>query len=168
MNKRGKAISISGIIIFLLTTFIFFMMTKDRVAATWISLFFLLFAEIILFGGFIMIEYLVDKGSPIVIRAGCGFVLVAYSIISIIASMYYIISAIESVKPLIIIQVVLLGIAVILFTIFYTISVSIKDSNDKVINATVRVSLVVDKLNLLSQDINNINIKSSWQRFLMI
>lgn len=159
MNKRGKAISISGIIVFLLTTFVFLMMTKDRVAATWISLFFLLFTEIILFGGFIIIEYLVNKRSPIIIRAGGGFVLVAHSIISIIVSMYYIISAIESVKPLITIHVVLLGSAVILFTIFYTISVSIKGSNNKVINATVRVNLVVEKLNLLSQDINNYKYK---------
>lgn len=155
MNKRSQIISICGMIMFILTTFMFFMMTKDRIESTWISLFFLLFAEMILFGGFIMIEYLADKASQIVIRSGCGFVLLAYSIISIIVSMYYIISVKESVKPLITIQVVLLVIAGILLAVFYTTSVSIKDNSDKVINATERVSSVVDKLNLLSQDVSN-------------
>lgn len=159
MNKRGKTISISGIIMFVLTILMFFMMTNDRVTSTWISLFFLLFAEIILFGGFLMIEYLADKASHIVIRSGCGFVLVAYSIISTIVSMYYIISVKESVKLLLTIQIVLLGIAVILFAVFYTASVRIKDSSDKVIKATIRVSSIVDKLNLLSQDVNNVKFK---------
>jgi hypothetical protein len=159
MNNRGKIFSISGIIMFVLTIFMFFMMTNDRVSSTWISLFFLLFAEIILFGGFLMVEYLAEKASQIVIRSGCGFVLVAYSIISIIVSIYYIISVKESVKPLITIQIVILGIAGILFAVFYITSVSIKDSSNEVINAGVRVSSVVDKLNLLSQDVSNAKYK---------
>lgn len=163
MNKRGKAISISGIIMFLITIFVFFMMTKDRVATTWISLLFLLFAEVTLFGGLIIIEYLADKTSQIIIRAGCGFVLIAYSIISIIVSMYYIISVKESVKPLMTIQVVLLGIAVILFIVLYITSVSVKDSSDKVVNSTVRVNSGIDKLNLLSQDVSNIKYKKQLE-----
>ncbi len=164
MNKRGKTILISGIIMFAITIFVFFMMTKDRVATTWISLLFLLFAEITLFGGLIIIEYLAEKTSQIVIRAGCGFILVAYSIISIIVSMYYIISVKESVKLLMTIQVVLLGIAVILFIVFYTTSVSVKVSSDKVINATVKVSSVIDKLNLLSQDVSNVKYKKQIEK----
>jgi hypothetical protein len=164
MNKRGKTISISGIIMFVLTIFIFFMMTNDKVASTWISLFFLLFAEIILFGGFLMIEYLADKASQIVIRSGCGFVLIVYSIISIIVSMYYIISAKESVKILITIQIAALAIAGVLFAAFYTISVSIKERSDKVINATVRVNSVVDKLKILSQDVNNAKYKKQLSK----
>lgn len=155
MNKRGKIFRLCGIIVFILTIFIFFMMTKDRVSATWISLIFLLFVEIILFCGLTMLEYLATKASQIVIRAGCGGVLLIYSIISMIVSVYYIISVQESVKLLATIQVVLFGIAAILFVVFYKTSVRIKEGSDEVINVAVKLSSIVDKFNLLSQDPSN-------------
>jgi len=155
MKKRVNTILISGIVMLILTNFIFFIVTNERELVTWVSLIFLLLAEIMLFGGLILIEYLANKVSPIVMRAGFGSSLIICSIISMIASLFYIMSENESVKPILIIQAVLLAIIIILFFVFYTASGSVKASSNKVINTTIRVSSFVDKLNHLSQDVNN-------------
>jgi hypothetical protein len=155
MKKRVNTILISGIVVFMLTSFIFFIATNERELVTWVSFCFLLLTEIILFGGLILIEYLATKVSPIVMRAGFGSSLVICSIISMIVSMFYIVSENESVKPILIIQAILLAIIIILFFVFYTTSGSVKVSSDKVINTTIRISSFIDKLNSLSKDGNN-------------
>lgn len=155
MKKKINTILISGIVMFIFTSFIFFIATNERELVTWISFYFLLLTEIILFGGLILIEYLANKVSPIVMRAGFGSSLVICSIISMIVSLFYIMSENESVEPILIIQAVLLAIIIILFFVFYTTSGSVKASSNKVMNATIKISSFIDKLNNLSQDANN-------------
>lgn len=155
MKKNVNTILISGVVVFVLTCFLFFILTNERELVTWISFYFLLLAEIILFGGFILIEYLANKVSPIVMRAGFGSSLIICSIISMIVSVYYIMSENESVKPVLAIQVILLAIIIILFFVFYNISGGVKVKSNKIINATARTSLFIDKLNSLSKDEKN-------------
>lgn len=155
MKKRVSTILISGIVILILTNFIFFIVTNERELVTWVSFFFLLLTEIILSGGLILIEYLENKVSAIVMRAGFGSSLVICSIISMITSLFYIMSEEESVRPILTIQAMLLAIIIVLFFVFYTTAGRVKASSSKVINATERVSSFVDKINHLSQDVNN-------------
>ncbi len=155
MNKRGKVFLVSGTLIILLTIFLFFILTEERVTMTWLSFEFLLFAECVLFGGLMIIEHLSSKTSQIILRSGGGFTLIVYSTISMIVSLFYMILVRKSVRSFFSIQAVLIVVAVILFIIIITTANSVKENNDKILNTTNKMNGILDKINLLKNDLQN-------------
>jgi hypothetical protein len=157
MNKRSNTLLISGLLIILLTIFIFFIATENRITITWLCFVFMLLAELILFGTFILVEYYSSKTSQIVLRSGCTFTALAYSMLSILISIIYLISDNEKVKLYLVLQFILLAITLILLMIFFTTANSVKLNNDKTIYSCSKINSIVDKITLINN--NNQNTK---------
>lgn len=157
MNNRIKAFSIIGLLVEVLTIFIFFMLIKDRTSISWICLIFMLLAELILFGGHVSIEYIAQRSSQIIIRAGIGVTLVGYGIISFLISLMFIKSERESIKYFISLQATLLVFITVLIIVFIISGNKVKQDSNKVLNATNRINIFIERINLLKIDSNNKN-----------
>jgi len=150
-NRRVFVLGISGIII-LLVTIILFALLKPAECNSSISLGlgFLLFAEVVLFGGLISLEFM--QGSQIISRVGCGTVTIGYAVISAMTAIVCMIENTDSVKLFWIIEIVLTAIAVISFIIFMVISESVRSKDDKVIKSISNITAMVDSLTILSDN----------------
>lgn len=155
MNRREKIFGIVGIIVLLVTVLLYFMITKDRTSTSYMSFIILLLVEIILFSGLILIERQAEKLSQIILRAGCGGVLLIYSVIAVIVSLVFIATNKDAMRTLITVHIFLLSLATIVVVIFYTTSESVKKRDDKGLNAIARANEVADKLTLMWQNTNN-------------
>lgn len=156
MNRRIKAFRIIGEIIVTVTILLYFMSTKHRTLTSYTSFSILLLAEIIFFGGWILIERNANEYSQIMLRAGCGVVLSIYSMIASVVSIIFICgNKVVLMGLLINIQVLLLVAAIVLMIVFRTIAKGVKQSDDKVIQAVSRANGVMHRLTLLSQEKQN-------------
>ncbi len=155
MNRRIKTISISGILVFLLTVFLFFMVIQERIMIKWIYFIFILLAEIILFGGLMLIEAYSTKTSQLIWRIGGGASILAYSVISIFISLIYMLVPLNYSNSFLILQAILLVIAAIAIIVFYTTGNSIKESDDKVLDSINRLNNIIDRLDLIRKDVKN-------------
>ncbi|MBW6411379.1 hypothetical protein [Clostridium weizhouense] len=162
MNNRIKAFSIIGLLIEVLTIFIFFMLTKDRTSISWICLIFMLLAELILFAGHASIEYIAQRSSQIIIRAGIGVTLVGYGVISFLISLMFIKAEGEYIKYFISLQATLLIFTAVLIIVFIISGNKIRQDSNKVLNATNKISIFIERINLLKVDPNNKN----YEKFL--
>lgn len=155
MNHRSKAIAIIGAILLALTMLLFFVAPDHRLVITWVGFIFIILSEIILFVGLILIEYLADDVSPIIIRAGAGTTLIVCTILSILSSIFFIITKSESVKAFVVIQGILGVILAIILVVSYTSAKSVKINSDQVVNSVATIEFLISKLNLLKDDKKN-------------
>lgn len=155
MNKNCKIILISSILIFALTIFPFFNLTKKRIDITWLGFTYILIAELLLFGGLILIEYLAHNNSQIIIRVGIGFTIISYAIVSIVTSIVYMKSANNSIHIFMVIQNILIVIMFIISFIFYAAAKAFKVDNDKILDTSNRMLNIIGKLNLLKSNNHN-------------
>lgn len=126
MKLRGKVILISGLVVFIITNVFFFMLTKERSNITWLGYVFILFAEVDFFGGLVLIEFLANKNSQIIIRTGIGFTITAYMLLTIVVSLIYMIFSINRIASFLAIQLTIFAIAFILSVIFYGTAKAVK------------------------------------------
>lgn len=150
--KEKRSIAIGGIgIVFLLASVILFIITReDGVKISEILGFgFMIYAELVVFGGLIAIECIANKNSQIMIRSGLGGTLTLYGIITFSIAFVYMCLKTDGVKFFLIIQILLFAVASALLIAFYVTSQSIKKSDDKILNAVARVSDMIDDLSLL-------------------
>lgn len=152
MNKRSKALLMIGTMIVLLSIFLFFMLTEDRITITWMGFAFILFVEIVLFGGLVLIEFLSHSVSQIMIRIIGGIALLGYASLSIIISIIYMSVESEAVRTYLVIQVILAVVLVIILVVAFISALSVKSNDSRVVSATTLISSYVDKLNLLKSD----------------
>lgn len=155
MNRRVRTISISGILVMALTVFLFFMITHERIIITWLGFTFILLAEIILFGGLLLIEIYAPKASQIVWRVGGVISVAAYSVISIIISLIYMGMSFTHYNSFIILQAILFVIAAIAVLVFLSVGKSISEKDDKVSEAMSEMNVIIDKVDLLRKDPKN-------------
>ncbi|NFG62001.1 hypothetical protein [Clostridium sp. CMCC3677] len=155
MNNRVKLFSIIGILIEILTVFLFFMLTKDRTSIVWLCLIFMILSELILFGGYILIEYIAQKSSQIIIRAGVGTTLFGYWIISFVTSLVFINLEKDFIKYFISLQLIFIILETILIISLITGANKVKQDSDKVLQATGYINTFIDRINLLKNNINN-------------
>lgn len=114
MNKRSKSLSAIAIICLIVTVVLFFILTSERNISQWAGLVTMLAAELILFGGAIYLELMVEKSSQIILRVVCGLALLIFSGISIIVSIICIVIRPEHLKAFTGIQILLLAMMLIL------------------------------------------------------
>ena len=150
--RRTKTISVSGILLFLLTIVLFFLLTNDRILITWLGFGFMLFAELVFFGGLILIETASANLSQITARAG-GYVVL--SIYSVIVSLVFMLIKPETASVFWSIQSVLLVIAGILLLVIMTSAKSIHEKDIKVLNSLKKVGAISERLTLLMEDDGN-------------
>lgn len=152
-NKRSLIFGIVGIII-LFATIIIYAITWDSNASTSyiLGFCFMIFAELVLFGGLIGIEVLSRNSSQIIIRTGCGGSLIAYSFVVFVSSWIYMISDTDKVKSFWVLQVALFAVLAISITIFCVTSRSVKEKDSKILESVTRVNEMVDSLKLLESN----------------
>ena len=155
MNNRIKAIIIIGSLTFLFSIFLYFMIPIERVTIIWFGMIFILLAEIIFFGGLILIEYISKSVSQVFIRSFGGAAVIVIPIISVAVSMIFMITKSESFNMFIIIQVSLIVILSIIAVIAYYVSLGIKKESDNVLKSVSELNAMIGKLNLLRNDNSN-------------
>ncbi|UWP60790.1 hypothetical protein [Ruminococcus gauvreauii] len=129
-NKRSKLLLSLGSVLVIATVLSFLLIGKESMnTKKWISFTFVLFAEIIFFSGMIMIERLADKSEQIILRAGGGSVIAAYSAVVIVISLIYMNFSNAGLKGFLIIQIILFAVALILEILFVHIAKEIMKKN---------------------------------------
>lgn len=155
MNKREKVITISGILILLLTAFLFFLLTADRPTLLWTSWGFMLWAEIAFMGGFLLIERIAKSTNQVIFRSGFGVVLTVYFVLSMVLSLTAALNKSFDLKWLWAFQVVLLVILLILAMLFYLSADRVRRSNNVVAGNMTMVNDMLGRINMLKGDERN-------------
>ena len=129
--RREKAIGLSGIIVLAVTIILYLLMSSHRNLLSYVTFAMILLSETILFAGLIAIEKWANRTSQIILRAGCGTALVIYTVVSLVISLIYMITDVQSIKVFIFLQVVLLAILAILEIALFTVAINVKKDEDK-------------------------------------
>ena len=152
MTLRVKVLHLSGMVILIATLLIVLINTRDWSGITAAAFLFMLWSEIVLFGGLIMIERLAARTSQILLRAGGGITVAAYSVITFVVSLVYMLSFKEAARSFFTLQFILLALAAILCMAFFAIGKSTKASNDAVSNSRSFHEDHINRLNILKAD----------------
>lgn len=125
MNRRAKVFLIIGAVSILVTLLVALINITvwDGVALP--AVLFLLLAELVLFGGFALIERLAEKTAQVFFRAGCGVTLVFYFVLSCTSSLVFLFWFAQALAPFYTIQLILAALAAILCIVFFSTGKSI-------------------------------------------
>jgi hypothetical protein len=155
MSKRENIITISGILTLLLTIFLFFWLTVDRPLLVCTGFGFILWAEIVLFGGLVFVEKISKRTFPIIFRSGVVTVLTTYSILSIIISLMAANKILFDLKSIWTLQAILTVISMILIMVFYQLAEGVRKSNNVVSGTATMVNDILGRINILKVDESN-------------
>lgn len=155
MKNRNNAISIIGVIVVIFTGILFALLTKDRTTSMFICLGFIVGAEIVFFGGLLIIEYLSRTTSQIILRTVCGITLGVCSLASVLVSCVYMGRDVDSLRWFYSWQLIIWVLAIVVITIGYFTASSVKNSDTKTMKAVVTLTNVVNLLTSLSVDSRN-------------
>ena len=151
-DRRNKTTALIGILVFLVTIFLFFILTEDTTIVSWVSLIFIIVAEIGLFGGLIIADILADKSAGVMMRSGINGVLSIYAIVSIITSIVFMINANDTVKALITIQIVIAAVSAILIILITSISKSVGENSKNVFKSVNKIQELTNKAAILQDN----------------
>ena len=155
MKNRNNAISIIGVTLVIFTAILFSLLTEDRTRTMFICLGFIVGAEIVFFGGLLLIEYLSRTTSQIILRTVCGITLSIGSLASILVSCIYIGRDVDSLRGFYSWQLIIWVLAIVVLTIGYFTASSVNNSDSRTMNAVMTLAVVVDQLTSLSDDSRN-------------
>lgn len=155
MKNRNNAISIIGVTLVIFTAILFALLTEDRTRTMFICLGFIVGAEIVFFGGLLLIEYLSKTTSQIILRTVCGITLSIGSLASILVSCIYIGRDVDSLRGFYSWQLIIWVLAIVVLTIGYFTASSVNNSDSRTMNAVMTLAVVVDQLTTLSDDSRN-------------
>lgn len=155
MKNRNNAISIIGVTLVIFTAILFSLLTEDRTRTMFICLGFIVGAEIVFFGGLLLIEYLSRTTSQIILRTVCGITLSIGSLASILVSCIYIGRDVDSLRGFYSWQLIIWVLAIVVLTIGYFTASSVNNSDSRTMNAVMTLAVVVDQLTTLSDDSRN-------------
>lgn len=155
MKNRNNAISIIGVTLVIFTAILFALLTEDRTRTMFICLGFIVGAEIVFFGGLLLIEYLSRTTSQIILRTVCGITLSIGSLASILVSCIYIGRDVDSLRGFYSWQLIIWVLAIVVLTIGYFTASSVNNSDSRTMNAVMTLAVVVDQLTTLSDDSRN-------------
>lgn len=155
MKNRNNAISIIGVTLVIFTAILFALLTEDRTRTMFICLGFIVGAEIVFFGGLLLIEYLSKTTSQIILRTVCGITLGIGSLASILVSCIYISRDVDILRGFYSWQLIIWVLAIVVLTIGYFTASSVNNSDSRTMNAVMTLAVVVDQLTTLSDDSRN-------------
>ena len=117
VSRRGKTLSIIGVICIVVTIALFLLMTNEKNTMDQAGFCSIILAEIVLFGGLLFLEYISAKLPQIILSAVGGGALIAIPLISILVSLLFMISQSHAYRAFAAIQIVSLAIIAILLII---------------------------------------------------
>ncbi|MCI8826426.1 MAG: hypothetical protein HFH63_11230 [Lachnospiraceae bacterium] len=154
MNRRAKISIIIGSIVFVATCMIFVIAEIEIYLSTTLGICFLLYSELVFFGGFVVVEYLADKYSQIMTRAGVGIPVEGYAIIVFLSSLIYINFLDSYPRRFLIFQIILLVITAGIALVTANASKTAKERDTEILQADLRVQEFIDRLTLIKEFID--------------
>jgi hypothetical protein len=150
-NKRVSILGISSIIVLIASILTFALLKPENCnSSVGLGFGFLIFTELVLFGGAIGIEFI--SGSQIINRVGCGMSVLVYSLISMVLSIIFIIMNTDFIKWFWIVEILMTAVTVILFISFATVARSVLDKDRNLLNSVNTVSTMIDRLAALKEN----------------
>lgn len=150
MNRRSKAILISGVIALLATIIITVLCIDNWSGLTGWAFIAMLWSVVVFFGGLIFVECISEKTVQIVTRSALYTVISAYSVINFCISFLFMILFKENNISFAVIQAVLLTVAAIIIIISLAASKGIQRINGKTMEAVSNIETMIERLNKLA------------------
>ena len=150
MNRRSKAILLSGVILFIATAALLLLCINDWSGLTKLASSTILWSEIAFFGGLLLVERVSQKTEQVITRSSVYFLLSAYAVINILVSIVYIAFFKQSFTSFLVFQIVLFAVVAVAILIFLTASRSIYKANAQTNQTVAGVQAMVDRLNELA------------------
>ncbi len=155
MKNRVGVISIIGALILFITVVIFILSHPVIFPSTIIGFAFLLYSEIVFFGGGVLIEYFSAKSSGIITRVGLGMTIGIYAIIVFISSLIFMNLHLVYYSGFIIGQSLLFVCVITVGLVISVISRNRYLRDSKILKSKAMMRTVVDELNLIKEKSNN-------------
>lgn len=114
---------------------------------------FLLYSEIVFFGGIVFVDYFTNKYSGVLTRISIGIPIEGYAIIVFLSSLIYMNFSIFFVRWFIILQVALFAIAFVIVMTMGTFSGSVLTENEKVFRSDLTVKRFINELELIKEKV---------------
>lgn len=149
MNGRVKILTITGIVVMLATVLIFVFARPILFPGAILGVAFLLYSEIVFFGGLAFVERWSRRASGIIARAGMGITIGIYAIAVFFSSLIYMNLHFVLFRGFLILQTLLLACAATISVIFAAVSKSRFARDSKVLAADAMVRRFVDELTLI-------------------
>lgn len=155
MNKKSKLSLVLGLIVILASVAIFSISRPLVMPSTIIGFVFLLFSEVVFFGGISLVEYLAGKSSGILTRAGVGLTIEIYAIVVFITSLVYMNMHLLFFRGFLILQILLIVFAIIIASILAAFSKSAYVKDSKVLNANAMCKNFESELLLIKEKVED-------------
>lgn len=151
MNKKIKLSLTLGLIVIIATALVVTFARPIFSLTTIVSFFFLIYSEIVFFCGFILVEFLAEKYSKIIIRFELGLLFSIYSLIVFISSLIYMNTHILRMRGFMISQILLLVVMIIIALLIATFSKLVKTSDGRVLQANAMCKNFESELILIQE-----------------
>lgn len=151
MNRRIGITSIIGVVVIFATVAIYALVQPVVYPCTILGFSFLIYGELVLFGGYSIVEYLAGRSSQIMMRTGVGIPVASYALAVIVTSFVYMNSHSIFIRVFLILQIVMAALTAILVVIFVGISKGRYERDAKVLHADAMVHGFVDELELIRE-----------------
>lgn len=151
MRERSKISLIIGGIILLASIVIYAIGRPPVSASSILGLCFLLYSEIVLFGGFALIDLRAKKSSKLLIWSGVGVSLGLYAFVVFISSLVFMAIHAIPVQSFLILQIVLLVVTAMVCLIIGSFSAGAKRRDEKTLEAGRTVQYAIDQLTLIKE-----------------
>lgn len=154
MNRRSKAILLSGLIVIAATIFITLLCINEWSDLKKYAFSAIIWSEIVFFGGFIFVEWASKRTEQIIIRSGLYTLISAYAAINIIFSIITIAFLDKTVTLFMVVEAILFSIAAVVSIILFVLSRSLYRLNEQTMKSVENVESMAERLNKLSENPN--------------
>lgn len=150
MSKRSKISLIIGGIV-LLASIAIYIICPVIFPSTILGLCFLLYSEIVFFGGFVLIDFLARKSSKVLLWSGIAIPLGAYALVVFISSLIFMGARTTAIQGYLVFHIIALVVTVAICLIIGSFSVGAKERDEKVLGAGRTVQYAIDQLTLIKE-----------------
>ncbi len=146
MIKKVQITVLLGVIVLIATGAVYAVARPEVYSSTAVGFAFLLFSEIVFFGGIVFVEYWALKSPGILTLAGIGVPLGGYALIVFISSIIYMNFHRIQLSKFLTLQIVLLVALIFIVVIMAVFSKAAKDRDDKTLQTDAMMRTFVDEL----------------------
>ncbi|MCR5254317.1 MAG: hypothetical protein K6D96_00165 [Acetatifactor sp.] len=154
MNRLKTATTI-GCVCILATIIIFALFHPVIRLSTIVAFIFMLYAEIVFFGGFLFVEILAKRTSGILSRAGVGVTIAGYSIVVFLSSLLYLLHGSFFVRRFLILQIFFFVVAFAIVAILASFANSAETSDCKILQADAMINNFITELSLIREKVKD-------------
>lgn len=155
MNKRSKVTLIIGAIVFVSSIAVFAVIHPRVFPSTILGLCFLLYSEVVLFGGFVLVDMLSARASKLLLWSGVGTTIDVYGVIVFISSLIHMTTKTSLIQGFLILQIVLLVIVLAVCLIIWNFSLGMRRNDSKVLQVGATLQYILDQLVLIKEKTSN-------------